>query len=122
MRSFEEICREFNKAQEKVESDLLCVLRVCTKHENLYLESPEYHSALVSFLHEESFISRGNPGNKLTPKGERAIKNGVVFYDIKEAQKRKRITLLKWLIPILISFIGLLVKVISIFIKKSALD
>lgn len=122
MKNFEEICKTYGKTPEELEADLLCVLHVCTKHEKLHLESSEYHYALVGFLHTKGFISRGNPGNKLTPKGKKAIQNGIVFYDIKEAKKQKRIKLLKWLIPILISLIGLFVKVISILIKEPALD
>ena len=117
MGRFEEICKEYGKTQEKVEEDLLGVLHICTKYENVHLESPEYHYTLVGFLHSEGFISRGNPGNELTPKGQRAIKNGIVYYDIKEAKKLKRRQLWKWLIPIVISTVGILVKIVSIFIK-----
>lgn len=116
MKDFEEICREYNKTPEKVEEDLLCVLHICAKYENLHLESPEYHYTLVGFLHSEGFISRGNPGNELTPKGQRAIKNRVVYYNIKEAKKLKMTKLWKWLIPIIISIVGILIKIISIFI------
>lgn len=112
MRDFDDICREYEITEEDLEKGLLRTLKTISDGKVPVVVNQQLFYDKIDFLHLNGYIYREHPLNKLTQKGERAIKRGRVYFDTKEHKKLKHKVLWDRITPHVLQGISILVAII----------